>query len=337
MNKRLFTSSLIFLFGIGTARVVLPVAGGLSSRTGARIVQAARQFLASLDEKQKARSSFGFDDKERFNWHFIPRDRKGIPIKELESSQKQKLQDLLSASLSAVGLKTVDQVRGLEEILREIEGPNRQFARDPELYYVSLFGTPGPQARWGWRFEGHHLSLNFTLEGERILSATPLIFGANPAIVRQGPKKGLRVLSAVEDLARELMKSLDEKQRQEAEGKEKPEEWEIQGTTSERYTGLLPKGLPAGKLREDQQKIFERLVKEYIKHLPEETSLAIYQEVQAAGADRIQIAWRGGINPFEPHSYIIHGQSFIISYANFQNGAAHVHSGFRLLKGEFGL
>ncbi|MBI4585667.1 MAG: DUF3500 domain-containing protein [Planctomycetes bacterium] len=337
MNKRLFFSSAIFLLGLGAARLALPVAGRALSPAGAKIVQAAQGFLAGLDEKQKAKASFAFDDKERFNWHFIPRDRKGIPLKELGSSQKQKLQDLLAASLSEIGLKTADQVRGLEEILQELEGPNGRFVRDPELYYASLFGTPGPQGRWGWRFEGHHLSLNFTLDGERVLSATPLFFGANPALVQHGPKKGLRVLAGVEDLARELMKSLDEKQRQEVEGKEKPEEWEIQGATSERYAGLLPRGLPAAKLSEDQQKIFERLVKDYIKHLPEEASRAIYQEVKAAGADQIQIAWRGGIDPFEPHSYIIHGRSFIISYANFQNGAAHVHSGFRLLKGEFGL
>jgi hypothetical protein len=312
------------------------VAAGLAgdTATGARIAKAAAAFLASLDEAQRGRSSFAFADEERFNWHFIPRERKGIAVRDLSEAQKKLLDALLEASLSETGVKTAREVRKLESILKEIEGPNGRFRRDPDLYFISVFGTPGEAGAWGWRFEGHHLSLNFTLDGHRLVSATPLVFGANPALVASGPTKGLRVLASVEDVARELVKSLEHKHLEFARGKEEPKE--IEGMQSPVYQGDRPRGLTLDALPEAGRKIVERLVDAYIQHLDESTRAAARKAIFGSDPAKVHFVWRGGLEPGEGHSYMLHAPDFVISYVNTQNDARHVHSALRLLKGEFG-
>jgi hypothetical protein len=339
MNRLLFAASSLFLLSAWFASRSLLVTADADTKAGgggAATLEAAGEFLAALDAAQRAKAVFSFDDKERFDWHFIPRPRKGLPLNEVSAAQKERLKALLRASLSEAGFKTAEAVRDLEAILREIEGPERRFPRDPELYFATVFGAPAKDAKWGWRFEGHHLSLNFTLDGDRMVSATPLVFGANPALVRDGPKKGLRVLAGVEDVARELMKSLDEAQLALAVGKGMPEE--VKGEQTPRYRDALPKGLEASRLNDAQKALLRKLLGEYIQHLKDDVQSDVEKEIQATGGiEKTEIAWRGSLKPFEGHSYIVHGPAFILSYANFQNNAAHVHSAFRTRKLEFGL
>ncbi len=304
---------------------------------GEATVQAAQDFLSGLSEKEKAKATFSFDDEERFHWHFIPKrgKRKGLPMRELSEDKKKVLHKLLKASLSELGYKRAEQVRLLESILRKIEGGKGSFSRDPELYFVSIFGRPHTEKAWGWRFEGHHLSLNFTLRDGKIVSATPHFLGANPAIVADGPHKGLRVLAGVEDVARTLMKSLDEEQLAQALGKEKPVE--VQGMEKRSYDGILPAGVAARKLKRKQKQTLRKLLGEYLSNLQEDVRKDVAKRIKDGGFGKIQIAWRGSLNSEEPHSYIVYGPSFVISYANFQNDARHIHAGFRERKGEFGL
>ena len=251
MNKIVFASSALLLLAvwisspllnerIAPVTAVSPEAAAADAITGA-----VKGVLAKLSKSQVEKASFAYDDKERIDWHFIPRPRKGLPLSEMDKAQKKLVQGLLLTSLGETGLKTTEDVRSLEGILRAIEGPNRRFSRDPEHYYLSVFGTPGGKDKWGWRFEGHHLCVNFTLHGKSVLAATPLFFGANPGEVKSGPRKGLRVLGSVEDLGRKLMKSLDNSQRKAALGKGKPEE--VKDTQSASYNAELPAGLAAAK------------------------------------------------------------------------------------------
>ena len=176
---------------------------------------AARAFINSLSADQRARAAFAFEDEQRFDWHFIPRARKGIPFKELDSAQRLLGNALMSAGLGQRGMITTATIMSLDAILREME-QGRGPVRDPELYFLSIFGDAQSDKPWGWRVEGHHVSLNFTLvEGAHIATA-PAFLGANPAEVLQGPRKGLRALAPEEDLARQLIKSLDDKQRGQA-------------------------------------------------------------------------------------------------------------------------
>ena len=142
--------------------------------------------------EQKQVGVFELTDAERVNWHFIPRVRKGIPFKDLSTAQRPLAHALLSSGLSQRGFASAVTIMSLEQILLEQEqgkGPKR----DPENYSVSIFGKPGSEQPWGWRVEGHHLSLNFTI-GEGKVVGTPSFFGTNPAEVKDGPRKGLRVL-----------------------------------------------------------------------------------------------------------------------------------------------
>ena len=254
----------------------------------------------------------------------------------LGANQKKKtlVQELLVVSLGKTGTRTVNDVRSLEGILRVLEGPNRRFSRDPEHYYLSVFGSPGKKEQWGWRFEGHHLCVNFTLEGQKVLSSTPLFYGANPAIVKSGPKKGFRVLGEIEDLARELMLSLDRSQSKTALGKGKPEE--VKATQSATYNANLPNGLAGRDMNKVQAKILTNLVLEHTKNMDESLRKGMETSLSKQ-LGNVQIAWRGKLEPGEGHSFIVHGPAFIISFSNFQNDAAHIHSSLRTRKGEFGL
>jgi hypothetical protein len=348
MNKRLFIASGVFLLAVALWTYLGPADGGFElprrtlaeeGKTGARILQAAAGLFLSLDEQERGKALFDYTNEERFNWHFIPRERKGLPLKELSDEKRAKVAALLSASLSESGFKKAEEIRGLEDVLREMEGAQGKFSRDPLLYYVSFFSKPSPAGRWGWRLEGHHLSLNFTLDGARLLSSTPAFFGANPAMVKEGPKKGLRVLAAVEDLARELVTSLDENQlkaclgKSAGDGQGAPEE--VPQTQSPRYKGPFPAGVAAKELKPESRAILRKLLDEYRSRFPDDVAKAIEDEINAAGLENIHVAWAGGVKQWEAHSYLIHGPTFVINYADYQNGANHIHSSFRRLKNDF--
>jgi hypothetical protein len=210
---------IIFLVAFATAlagRAVLPG----KAETGhvapapvfmfADMVQAADAFVASLEPEQRAKALFEFEDAERLNWHFVPRARRGLPLKEMSPGQQELARGILQAGLSRRGYLTASTIIELELVLRELgENP---VVRDPELYYFSIFGTPSHQAPWGFRTEGHHLSLNFTLVRDTLIATAPAFFGANPATVRRGSRAGLRALADEEDIGRELVLSLDERQ-----------------------------------------------------------------------------------------------------------------------------
>ena len=161
--------------------------------------EAAAAFLDSLPAELSEKATFPMDDEgERVNWHFVPREREGVSLKELDEEQKGKLTALLAAGLSARGHTKVDHIMDLESVLFLLEG---EAHRDPDLYFTTLFGRPTADGTWGWRFEGHHLSLNFTIVKGRFLAEAPHFWGANPAKVPVGPTQGRRTLKKEEDLA----------------------------------------------------------------------------------------------------------------------------------------
>src|SRR5438067_390572 len=206
MRYPTFIAAVVFL----TFRLLSPAALGSGSSAGHDMADAAKNFLASLDPEQKARATYQFKDDERFDWHYVPKARKGLPFKEMTSPQRLLAHALLNSALSQRGYMKATTIMSLEQILYEVE--NKSPNRDADRYFVTIFGTPG-NSTWGWRVEGHHLSLNFSLAGDRILAVTPSFFGANPAQIKSGPRQGLRVLGGEEDLARKLVTSLNEEQR----------------------------------------------------------------------------------------------------------------------------
>lgn len=190
-------SSSLRLVAAATGFILLTAAYHRLNSSGL-MVEAANRFLASLTPEQRAKATFPFETGERQNWHFVPIERKGLALREMTPAQKHLATGLLAAGLSQQGLLKAESIMSLEDVLKAIEhgtGPER----DPEKYYVSIFGTPATDGTWGYRVEGHHLSQNYTVVAGKVAGA-PSFFGSNPAEVRDGPRKGLRVLGAEEDL-----------------------------------------------------------------------------------------------------------------------------------------
>jgi hypothetical protein len=297
------------------------------------MVEAANNFLAALNDEQKAQATFNWKEEERLNWHFIPRARKGLPLKEMTPAQRHLAYALLNSALSQRGFIKATTIMSLEEILRELEqgkGP----VRDSELYFVSVFGKPDLKGAWGWRVEGHHLSLNFTLAREHI-SVTPSFFGSNPGEVRSGARKGVRVLAAEEDLARKLVKSFNDEQRRVAIYTNTAPSDII--TSADRKARVLsPAGLAASRMNPEQAHLLQSLIREYVYRYRPEVADQDLKKIQHAGSEKISFAWAGGVEPGQGHYYRIQGPSFLMEYDNTQNNANHIHAVWRDLENDFG-
>jgi hypothetical protein len=309
-----------------------PAGSGLHSAS--MMSAAADAFISSLSAEQRAKASFAFEDEQRLDWHFIPRERKGIPFKELDSAQRLLGNALMSAGLGQRGLIRAATIMSLDAILKEMEqgkGP----VRDPELYFLSIFGDARSNKPWGWRVEGHHVALNFTLVEGKHIASTPAFFGANPAEVLQGARKGLRALAPEEDLARLLIKSLDDKQRAQAVVSQSAPT-DILSTNLRKAEALKPAGLQASRLGQKQQDLLMSLLTEYAsRHAPDIAAVRL-DKVRAAGLGSIFFAWAGGFEKGQPHYYRIQGPSFLVEYDNVQNNANHIHTVWRDFSSDFG-
>lgn len=298
------------------------------------MAEAAVHFLAALPPDLKAKAVFAWDDAEKFNWHFIPKSRKGLSIKEMRGDQRSLAYGLLSSALSHRGYLKATTIMSLEQILQDIE-QGRGPVRDPDLYFVSIFGQPSAKGTWGWRFEGHHLSMSFTMVNGKYVSATPSFFGTNPGEVREGPRKGLRVMGEEEDLGRALAKSLSPEQAKLAIFSETAPPDVITG--ADRNARLLePLGLPLAKLNAKQAETFWRIVETYVGRARGELASAELAEIKASGPDKLHFAWAGPLEVGKGHYYRIQGPTFLIEYDNTQNNANHVHAVWRDLKNDFG-
>jgi Protein of unknown function (DUF3500) len=321
------------VLGMGFATILLTAAYS-RLHTPAIMAETAKAFLASLDPEQRARATFQFQDEERFDWHYIPKERKGLPLKDMNSAQKHLAQALLSAGLSQRGYIKAVSIMSLDEILRVLEngtGP----VRDPDRYFFSVFGEPSEKGIWGYRVEGHHVSQNFTIVNGKVLAA-PSFFGANPAEVREGPRKGLRVLAREEDLGRAFVQSLTAEQKKTAiVSADAPGEILTGPMRKAALTGQ-PSGIAASKLTAQQRETLQNLLDEYCNNLPEEVAQVREEQIKKA-AGNLYFAWAGGEQVGQPHYYRIQSAAFLIEYDDTQNGANHIHTVWRDFDGDFGL
>jgi hypothetical protein len=296
---------------------------------------AANNLIASFTPDQKLATVFAMDHDHRLDWHFIPKVRKGTALKEMTPQQRHLTTALLAASLSAKGLVKTSYIMSLEEVLKRIEALNPRAARDPELYYVSIFGDPGPGKTWGWRFEGHHLSLNFTIVDGLHVSGTPSMMGTNPGLVLNGPHKGLQILADEENIARKLAKSLSTNQKSEAIINEKAPA-DILSENRRKISPLEPVGIGWKHLNGNQQELVWKLVKTYVERARGGIAEADLKKIIAAGQENIHFAWAGGLERGQGHYYRIQGPTFLVEYDNTQNNANHIHCVYRDFKEDFG-
>lgn len=315
-----------------------------------QMADSANKLLASLKPAQKKKASFSYDSEERTNWHFIPMQdkkrnptRKGLGLFEMDPEQRKLTLALLKAGTSAEGYVKATTIMTLEGILDELEKNPRGNVRSPKWYFVSIFGPPSKTGKWGWRIEGHHLSLNFVIDGGKVVSSTPAFFGANPAVIKTGKRKGFRTLPQAEDLPRELLASLDKDQipvvvqdklfAEVEQGKSKPNVGK-------------PVGLPASKMTKKQKDILIKLVESYANRMPPAIAKRQLAEVITAGVEKIHFAYAEdktkGKKGSRPYTYRVQGPTFVIEFLNTQpdplgNPANHIHSVWRNLPRDFGL
>ena len=304
--------------------------------TAKRMVGDAVQFQAALTPDQRVKACFPISSDERMNWHYVPRPRKGLSFKEMDGLQRRLALILISAGLSRNGWRKTVRIMGLEKILGEIEGHSARFERDPDLFYVSLFGDPTGDPPWGWRLEGHHVSLNFLVAGGEKVACTPNFLGANPARVPQGYSlEGLRILEQEEELARALIVSLAPELRLRAIfSTEAPPD--ILTGADQKVAIDEPLGLAAMEFMERQREMLLDLIGEYVRRMPEDLADSRMNQIVREGEKHIHFAWAGAAEPGRPHYYRIHGPSFLIEYDNTQNNANHIHSVWRDLRNDWG-
>ena len=294
---------------------------------------AAKQFLAALDPAGRAKAALPFGSEERENFRYTPRDRAGLPFKEMTETQRAAAMKLLDSALSEKGILKATQIMTLEGVLAEME--NNPTRRDSGKYCVTIFGQPGDAKGWGWRFEGHHQSFNLTFLGNQNISVTPTFLGSNPGEVRAGKHQGLRVLAAEEDLARSLVTNLLAAGKSEVVFSDKPP-GEILSGESRSVTALDPVGVLASDISEAQRASLLELISQYTGRYRSEVAATDAEKIKTAGIGKIRFGWAGGTKPGEPYYYRIQGPTFLMEACNVQNDANHVHATWRDFNGDFG-
>jgi len=297
----------------------------------------AQRFLDALEPGMQAK--YLFQDAERGNFHFFPIARRGVPLKQLKDGQRQLGYALMSAALSHAGNQKALTIMSLGDYLRASD-KQAQIFRDSDQYYFTFFGEPSASETWGYRVEGFHLSLNVTVIKRRWISVTPSFFGVIPAIVPDGPRKGLQVLEEETTLGRNLAASLTNEQKLIGFGK-------IPDFLTETVGGLItgnyrkiergtPRGLAAAKMTLEQRDILMKLVRVHIGRVRKELADFDLARIERKGTENIHFIWSGSLKSKEPHHYLIQGPTFLIEYDNTQDGANHVHCVYRDFDNDFG-
>ena len=300
------------------------------------MADAAKAFLNSLNEEQVKVATFSFTDEERQNWHYFPKQRPGFPLKKMSDLQREAAKTLLMAGLSDAGVAVADAVRMLEGVLYKEEkaaGKKNYARRDPEMYHVTIFGEPGKHP-WGWRYEGHHLSINFTSASGTRIGSTPYFVGTNPSIIESGENEGMEVLEKEIQAAQAAYASLSADQKKTALLTETPKEIV---TRADRHVTLPePAGIPLSALSAAQRESVLAVIRQYASHFSSDVAALRLKEINKAGTDGITFAWAGDPDAKNAHYYRIQGPSFIIEYVNVQRNARHAHAVWRDTKTDFG-
>lgn len=293
------------------------------------------EFLKALDSTQLEKVILPFNDSSRSTWHFLPGkmwERSGIELAELKDNQKELFSKMLMSFLSETGYTKTLQIIELENVLAKIE--NNPDFRDPENYFIAIYGNPKKDNLWAWSFEGHHISLNFTILDNKI-TASPRFFGVNPATIKHGPRKGERVLDKEEDIAYELLNTFNTKQKEKAIFQNHAFKDIVTSNASE-VTPLAPVGIEIRHLNSNQKSLIKKLIAIYLNSLPQEIALERENKIHQEEFNQIRFGWAGSVNKNEAHYYRIQGNSFLIEFDNIQNKANHIHTVWRDFKGDFG-
>lgn len=302
----------------------------------ADLVGKANAFLSTLSAPLKAKAQYKLADDERLNWHFVPKSRNGVSFHDFNTIQRDAALSLLRSSLSEQGFQKATAIIALENVLREVEnrGANDSY-RSPLSYYLTIFGDPDSDKAWGWRFEGHHIALNFSSLNNRIESSTPSFFGSNPGIVLQGKERGKQVLKMETEWGFRLVNSLTPGQLESALIS-KTALSEIISYNSRKAVPLEPIGLTYSAMNDEQKEMLIQLLNVYVRNYELGFSHKLMEKIKTAGIENLSFAWAGSLQPGTGHYYRIQGPMLLIELDNTQNNANHVHTVVRDLTNDFG-
>lgn len=337
------SSSTTFLILLAVGVPCIGSAKGADGDASA-MASAAKGFLDSLAPEQREQAQLPAADARRMDWHWIPKPtRKGLMIRNMNPKQKELAHALLQTGLSEVGYEKARAILSLESVLHVLEN-DRMYVRDPEKYYVTIFGEPGASNEWGWSFEGHHLSVNFTLKAGKVIASTPTFFGANPRWMPVdldiGPKKETRTLEKEERLAFELLQTLTPEQKRIAYRPEIPNKILVSGPPTDLHRGE-PTGLPADKMSPEQVSLLREIVKVYATNMSRATAETRLQEIENSGIGNVHFAWFGADRLDANHFFRVQGPTFTIELDNTQTDPVgtpsnHIHSLWRHRQNDFG-
>ncbi|MGB4850421.1 MAG: DUF3500 domain-containing protein [Saprospiraceae bacterium] len=294
----------------------------------------ARAFVHSLDDVQRQKAVYPFEEMNRYEWHYLPATmvyRYGIGIKDLDTIQKANVYMLLKSFLSKEGYTKTRNIMDYEYLLKEMQPENVN--RIPENYFIAVYGQPGDSI-WGWKFSGHHVALNFTILDDQLAFA-PFFFGVYPAEVKDGPKKGTRLLKDEEDLGFELVNSFSHQKREKAIFQLHAFS-DIVSTNAEQVGPMKPVGIFAAEMTLEEKTILNKLIVAYLRSMPEAIGKTRMEKIVMEDMDSICFGWAGGTEPGIPHYYRVQGNSFMIEFDNTQNNANHIHTVWRDFNGDFG-
>ena len=330
--RAVLAAVLLVALGLGAA-----VSAQRTPPTAQAMASAASGFLASLTPDQQKKAMFALEAAERLRWNFIPTEafpRNGLLLREMTEPQRTLAHALLRSALSERGYQTYTNIIQLESVLRVIETGGK-FERDPEKYFFSVFGTPAANGTWGWRVEGHHVSLHFSIVNGKAVANTPTFAGTNPAEVRDGPQKGTRVLGMLEDNGRALVMALDATQRTTATiNATAPND--IVTANNLDIKPLAPEGIKVSAMTPPQRELLMKVIDGYAGLMTPELAADRMAKITAAGIENVAFAWAGSVDRGARHYYRVQGPTFLIEFDNTQNNGNHVHSVWRDFNGDFG-
>jgi hypothetical protein len=291
---------------------------------------AASWLAGSLTDPQRAQMCRPLTDEDlRRDWTYVPADRAGLTFGDLDRAQRKGIHQLLATALSPHAYAQAASIMALEDVLDLREGGDR--GRHNTDYWTIFFGEPGKDEAWGWRFEGHHVSVNVTVVGDQV-SVSPCFLGSNPAVIDYRGTPVIAPLPLEAQLPRELLAAMGSGCRSSAiVANTAP--YDIHTSYAPRIgsAAIEPLGVSGAKLPGAAEELLRRLVDLYVDRLP-----AVLAADRRPDLNEVHFAWEGSLEPGQGHYYRLQAPDFLVEYDNTQNDANHIHSVCRFPRGDFG-
>jgi hypothetical protein len=326
--KKFFPIRTVLLF-----TVLLPFANsdcfGREHQFAQSMAETAQELISSLGPKKTADLVYTFENSSREHWHFFPNwsGRKGIPLSQFSKKQKVIIKEMLHLLLTSEAFQEQEKIRLIHGLRKDLSDPNNPM----NLYYLSLFGSPSTNRNWGWRFEGHHLSLNCTLVDGKLFSVTPSFWGSSPVRTNHWDGHEIEVFEDEQKLSLSLVESLTEGQKIKAE---------LNRSNGPRATPKVSRedfqndqGLPFSELNSKQQELLRRLIFAFAQKYRPEILDQVDQRKPIMDTNAIRFSYRPTSKPYISYFRILSNE-YLIEYDN--QGGNHIHAAWRDFDGDFG-